>query len=79
VLAVVVLGVRRPPPAVKVGSTAEDRRVCAVIDAFVAIATVGVSPPPDATPEDLRAASRVNAQLAQMSETLRQSVREMGC
>lgn len=53
--------------------------MCVVIDAFVAVATVGVSPPPDATPEDLRAATRVNAQLAQMSETLRQSVREMGC
>lgn len=80
-LGVVVVGVRRPPPPIDVDSftAAQDRRMCILIDSFLAVATVGVSPPPDATAEEFQAATRINAQLAQMSETLRGSVREMGC
>lgn len=75
------MGVRGPPSPVDVDSltAAQDRRVCTVIDTFLAVATVGISPPPDSTPEDFLATTRVNTQLAQMSETLRGSVRAMGC
>lgn len=72
---------RRPPPAVDVDSftAAQDRRVCILMESFLAVATVGVSPPADPTPEDFQATVRANTQLAQMRENLRGSVREMGC
>ncbi len=75
------MGVRRPPPALDVGSltAAQDRRVCALAESFLAVAFVGVSPATDATPEDFAATVRINAALAQMSENLREAVREMGC
>jgi hypothetical protein len=73
--------VRRPSSALDVDSLteAQDRRVCVLAESFLAVAFVGVSPPPDATPEDFAATVRINAALAQMSENLRESVREMGC
>ncbi len=75
------MGVRRPSPALDVDSIteAQDRRVCVLAESILAVAFVGVSPPPDATPEDFAATVRINAALAQMSENLRESVREMGC
>lgn len=78
---VVALGVRRPNPPVDVESltAAQDRRVCALAESFIAVALVGVSPPVDPTPADMDASLRVNAALAQMGETLRESAQEMGC
>lgn len=77
------LGLCRPPPPVDVDrlSQTENRRVCAFIDGFLDVALIGISPPPDASPEDFAATVRINARLAQMGETLRGSemVREMGC
>ncbi len=82
-VAVVVVGVRRPPSPVDIErlTEAQDRRVCVLVDAFLSLAVVGVSPPADATPEDFAATVRVNASLALIGETLRRSeiVREMGC
>lgn len=75
------LGVWRPPPPVDVDrlTEAQDQRVCVLASAVIDVALVGLSPPANSTPADMDAVSRVNVQLAQMSETLRQSVREMGC
>lgn len=81
IVGVVALGARHPAPAVDVKSltAAQDRRVCALAESFIDVALIGVSPPADPTPADMDAALRINAALAQMGETLRQSVREMGC
>jgi hypothetical protein len=80
---VVALGVWRPAAPVDVDRMAQvqDERVCLFVDAFLSVALVGISPPPDASPEDFIATVRINARLAQMGETLRASemVREMGC
>ncbi len=77
------LGVWRPPAPVDVDrlTQVQDRRVCLFVDAILDVAFVGVSPPPDATPEDFAATVRINGRLSQMRETLRGSemVREMGC
>ncbi len=55
--------------------------MCRFVDALLDVAFVGVSAPPDASPEDFAASVRINLRLAQMGETLRTSemVREMGC
>lgn len=80
---VLALGVWRPAAPVDVDrlTQMQDQRVCLFVDALLDVALVGVSPPPDSTPEDFRATVRVNTRLAQMRETLRGSemVREMGC
>jgi hypothetical protein len=80
---VVALGVWRPAAPVDVDRLAQvqDRRMCVALDAILDVAFVGISPPPDASPEDFAATVRINARLAQMRETLRASemVREMGC
>lgn len=80
---VLALGVYRPPPPVDVDrlTQVQDERVCAFVDALLDVAFVGVSPPPDSTPEDFAATVRINTRLAQMGETLRTSdmVRKMGC
>ena len=70
---VVALGLCRPPVEVDLGGTApaQDERVCAFLDAIAALAFVGISPPPDSTPEDVIAVRRANAQLAQVREHLR--------
>lgn len=62
-------------------SPGQDRRTCAYLDAIMATAFLGVSPPPDATPEDFAATLRVNAELAQLREQLRGSdlMKEAGC
>ena len=77
------LGLCRPPIEVEVGSTQEatTARVCALVDSLLSVAFVGLSAPPDATPEEFRAVTRVNARLAQMGETFRGSepMRELGC
>lgn len=77
------LGLCRPPVAVEIGSAqeAENARVCALVDSLLSVALVGLSPPSDATPEEFRAVTRVNARLAQMGETFRGSgpMRELGC
>lgn len=59
----------------------QDQRTCAYLDAIMATAFMGVSPPPDATPADFDATLRVNAQLSQLREQLRGSdlMRESGC
>ena len=55
--------------------------MCALVDSLLSVAFVGLSAPPDATPEEFRAVTRVNARLAQMGETFRGSepMRELGC
>jgi hypothetical protein len=77
------LGVWHPPAPVDVDrlTEAQDRRVCALVDSLLAAAFLGVSPPPDATPEDFRAVQRVNAQLAQLREQMKSLdvVKELGC
>lgn len=78
-----VLGLYRPPVEVGPGGAQEEanRRVCALADSLIAVAFLGVSPPPDATPEDFRAVQRVNAQLAQLREQMQSLdiVKELGC
>jgi hypothetical protein len=73
----------RPPPPVDVDrlTQVQDERLCLLVDAILDMAFVGVSPPPDASPEAFDATVRINGRLAQMRETLRGSemVREMGC
>lgn len=77
------MGLCRPPVEVDVGGVQEEEnaRVCALVDALLAVAFVGVSLPPEASPEDFRAANRVNAQLAQLREQMMGTdvVRELGC
>lgn len=79
----VALGVWRPPAPVDVDRLAQvqDYRVCIAIDAIMALAYQGVSPPIDASPEEMAAVRTVNAELAQLREQVRglPSVREMGC
>lgn len=77
------LGVWRPAAPVDVDrlTSAQDRRVCIALDAIVAFAYQGISPPIDASPEEMAAVRSVNAELAQLRELVRElpSVREIGC
>ena len=80
---VLALGLCRPPPPVDVDrlTSAQDQRVCIALDAIVAFAYQGISPPIDASPEEMAAVHTVNAELAQLREQVRglPSVKEMGC
>ena len=78
---VVALGLWRPAAEVDVDrlSQGQDARVCSFMDAIAALALVGISPPPDPTPEDVAAVHRVNAQLAQVREHLRSLDGMEGC
>jgi len=55
--------------------------VCALVRTVTDLAFVGISPEPDATPEDFAAVQRANAQLAQVREAVLAGVdmKELGC
>ncbi len=67
------MGVRRSPTPLDVEAIteAQDRRVCVVLDAVAALAFQGITPPVDATAEDVRAVREANMQLSQLAEQVR--------
>lgn len=75
-----MLYVYRPPVGVAT-SSAPDPQVCAVVESLLDVAFVGLSPPPESTPEDFAAVERINERLSQTADALRASepMKELGC